>query len=268
MTEIDVCVLRVGGTNCDAETAEAFEKFEGIEAEVVHMNRLKKDRNLNDYDCLAIPGGFSYGDHIRAGTVFANEIITSLGREIEDFAENEGLIIGICNGFQVLVETGLLPGFDGISRKATAALAINESAKYECRWVHLKDKNRGNCIFTEEIEKDVLRMPVAHKEGRFMLEKEREEELLDRLYDNDQVVFKYCDADGEYAAGEYPENPNGSLDDIAGICDPSGRIFGLMPHPERAYYGYHPPDWTRHDEVPKFADGRLIFESVVEFLKK
>lgn len=265
---MEVCVLRVGGTNCDAETAEAFENLEGVNAEVVHINRLGKEGNLFDFDCLAIPGGFSYGDHIRAGTVFANEIITSFGENIRNFAENGGLILGICNGFQVLVETGLLPGFNGISRKASAALAINESARYECRWVYLKNDNRGKCAFTTHIEEEVLRMPVAHKEGRFMLEKNKEKELLKSLQENDQIVFRYCDSKGEYAEGKYPENPNGSLDDIAGICDPSGRIFGLMPHPERAYYGYHLPDWTRQEQIPDFSDGRKVFESVVKFMKE
>ncbi len=218
-----------------------------------------------NYDCVVIPGGFSYGDHIRAGAVFANKIKTTLGEDLKTFAEEGGLILGICNGFQVLIETGLLPRIEGISAFPKAALAINESANYECRWVHLKNENSENCIFTKNIEEgEKLFMPVAHKEGRFILKKNREKELLKELSENDQIVFRYCDKEGNYANGEYPTNPNGALRDIAGICDPSGKIFGLMPHPERAYYGLHLPNWTSKEELPKYADGRLIFESVVQ----
>ncbi|KXB06471.1 hypothetical protein AKJ53_00275 [candidate division MSBL1 archaeon SCGC-AAA382F02] len=267
MSETKACVLRVGGTNCDAETKRALDEFEGVESEIIHINQLEKEKNLLDYDCLVFPGGFSYGDHIRAGAVFANKITTSLRTELENFVESGGLIMGICNGFQVLIETGLLPGFEGISKLPTASLAINESAKYECRWIRLKNENNGNCVFTQEINKGKkLFIPIGHKEGRFILKKENEKELLEKLYENDQIVFRYCDKEGSYANGKYPENPNGAFHDIAGICDPSGRIFGLMPHPERAYYGEQLPNWTQKKEVPEYADGRLIFESMMKHL--
>ncbi|KXA93087.1 hypothetical protein AKJ65_06685 [candidate division MSBL1 archaeon SCGC-AAA259E19] len=263
-----ICILRVGGTNCDLETKRSLDSFEDVESEVVRINQLDDDKNLLEYEGLVIPGGFSYGDHIRAGAVFANKIISDLGEEIKKFAENGGIILGICNGFQVLIETGLLPGFHGISRRSKAALAINESAKYECRWIHVKPENRGSCIFTRGIEKDNLFMPVAHNEGRFILQKEEEEKLLKRLDENDQIVFRYSDEEGNSAEKKYPENPNGSTYDIAGICDPSGKIFGLMPHPERAFYGLQLPDWTSRKEVPKHADGKLIFDSMVDYLKR
>ncbi len=262
-------MLRAGGTNCDIETKHALDDFKGVNSEVVRVDRLGRNNVLQEYDCLVIPGGFSFGDHIRAGAVFANRIRTIFGEELKRFAEEGNVILGICNGFQVLVETGLLPGLEGISEYPKAALAINESAKYECRWTYLKNENEGKCIFTREMEKgEKLFIPVAHKEGRFILQKEREEELLEKLYENDQIVLRYCDREGKYADGKYPQNPNGSIHDIAGICDPNGKIFGLMPHPERAYNGIHLPDWTRKSEIPEYADGRLIFKSMVEYLKQ
>ena len=269
MTNSKICILRVGGTNCDHETKRTIDDFEGMESEIVRINQLKDDKDLVDYDGLIIPGGFSYGDHVRAGSVFAQKIKTMLSEEIYHFAENGKPIMGICNGFQVLIETGLLPGVEGISEFPEASLAINESARYECRWIHLKNVNEGNCIFSQDIEKGKnLHIPIGHKEGRFILRKDREEELLKKLYENDQVVFKYSDENGNFANGSYPENPNGSLDDIAAICNPSGKIFGMMPHPERAYHGLHLPDWTAKDKVPEYGDGRLIFESMVNHLKK
>ena len=168
----------------------------------------------------------------------------------------------------MLVEAGLLPGFDGISEYPQAALATNFPPGYNCRWVYLKNENRGKCVFTRKIMKNsVLRIPVAHSEGRFLFPKEKEKEFLEKLIDSDQLVFRYCRKDGAYANGSYPENPNGSFYDIAGICNPSGTIFGLMPHPERAFYGWQLPDWTRLERVPEYADGKLIFESVIEYLE-
>lgn len=265
---IKICILRAGGTNCDLETKRSLDSFEGVESEIVRINQLGEDKNLLEYEGLVIPGGFSYGDHIRAGAVFANKIISELEEGIKKFAENGGIILGICNGFQVLIETGLLPGLKGNGQRDKAALAINESAKYECRWIHLRPENRGNCVFTRGIDEDNLFVPVAHNEGRFILQKEEEEELLKKLYENDQVVFRYSDKKGNPADKKYPENPNGSTHDIAGICDPSGKIFGLMPHPERAFYGLQLPNWTNQKEPPKHADGKLIFDSMVNYLKR
>ncbi len=267
LDNIEVCILRAGGTNCDVETKEAFDVFEDVSAEVVRVNQFDDADEILDYDCLVIPGGFSFGDHIRAGTVLANELKTDLGEDLKKFVEGGGYILGICNGFQVLVELGLLPGVEGISEVPKASLAINESAKYECRWVNLKKDAGDNCVFTKNIDQDQFYIPVAHKEGRFILEDGEEGELFEKLVENDQIVLRYCDEDGEYADGEYPANPNGALKDIAGICDPSGRIFGLMPHPERAYYTLQLPDWTSKDEDQKYSDGRLIFESLIDEIR-
>ncbi len=266
--DINICIPRVGGTNCDVETKRVFHDL-GVRAEVVHTNRLVKNRDLLEYDALVFPGGFSYGDYVRAGAVWSKRIVAKLGGNLKDFVEEGRPVLGICNGFQVLVEGGLLPGFEGVSEYPKAALAPNTSTKYECRWIHLKHENSGNCIFTKNIPKgESLFMPVAHAEGRFIFPKKRENDFLKKLYDNDQLVFRYCDEKGEYAEGEYPTNPNGAFHDIAGVCNPEGNVFGLMPHPERACYGWQLPDWPRRPKVPEYGDGRLIFESVIEYLNK
>jgi phosphoribosylformylglycinamidine synthase subunit PurQ / glutaminase len=265
---IKICVLRVGGTICDAETKSALEDL-GTKTEIVHFKKLVERGNLNSYDALVVPGGFSYGDHIRAGVILGKKVGSTLSKEMKKFVGDKKPILGICNGFQVLVESGLLPGFDGISAYPKAALAINNSARYECRWIYLKHENRGNCIFTKKLQKgQKIYIPVAHGEGKFVFSKEKESEYLKKLKDNDQLVFRYCDEMGEYANGRYPVNPNGALYDIAGICDPSGTILGLMPHPERAYWGFQLPNWTSMDKVPDYVDGRQIFESLVEYLKE
>jgi phosphoribosylformylglycinamidine synthase len=266
--EIKVCVLRVGGTNCDAETKRSFEEL-GVQAEIVHVNEVVKRRNVMDYHALVFPGGFSYGDYVRAGAIWAKWMLAKLSDELKAFVDENRPILGICNGFQVLVETCLLPGFDGISSYPEAALATNFPPGYNCRWIRVKHENKGKCIFTSKIPKGkVLRMPVAHSEGRFIFAKEKERQFLERLYENDQLVFRYCEKDGEYAEGVFPTNPNGSFHDIAAICNPEGTIFGLMPHPERAFYWWQQPDWTKQKQMPQYGDGKLIFESLVAYLTK
>jgi len=266
--EIRVCIMRVGGTNCDAETKRAFDDL-GVKAEIVHLNEMVKRGNLLDYSTLVFPGGFSYGDYVRAGAIWAKGTLAKLSSDLRRFVEKRRPVLGICNGFQVLVEAGLLPGFEGISEYPEATLATNVPIGYHCNWIYVKHENSGKCLFTQEIQKGkVLRMPVAHAEGRFLFSKEMEDVHLKRLYDNDQLVFRYCNESGEYADGAYPINPNGALHGIAGICDPTGTIFGLMPHPERAFYGWQLPDWTKEEKMPKYGDGRLVFKSMVEYLMK
>ncbi|MEM3783779.1 MAG: phosphoribosylformylglycinamidine synthase subunit PurQ [Candidatus Bathyarchaeia archaeon] len=266
--EIKVCILRVGGTNCDAETQTAFEAL-GVQAEILHVNEVVKRQNLLEYDTLVFPGGFSFGDYVRAGAIWAKWILAKLGKELKSFVEEGRPILGICNGFQVLVEAGFLPAFEGITPYPEAALATNHPPGYNCRWVYIKHENSGKCIFTWKIPKGkVLRMPVAHSEGRFLFPKEKERQYLERLYENDQLVFRYSDKNGEYAEGRFPTNPNGSFHDIVGICNPEGTVFGLMPHPERAFYWWQQPDWTRQMLMPQYGDGKLIFESLIEYLEK
>jgi len=266
--EIKICILRVGGTNCDAETKTAFLDF-GVQAEILHVNEAIKRRNLLEYQVLVFPGGFSYGDYVRAGVIWAKWLLTKLGKELKVFVDENRPILGICNGFQVLVEAGLLPGFEGISTYPEAALATNFPPGYNCRWVYIKHENNGKCVFTNNIPKGkVLRMPVAHSEGRFIFAKENEKQYLEKLYENDMLVFRYCHENGEYAEGQFPANPNGAFHDIVGICNPEGTIFGLMPHPERAFYWWQLPDWTRHDRMPAYGDGKLVFENLINYLEK
>jgi phosphoribosylformylglycinamidine synthase len=265
---IKICILRVGGTNCDAETKRSLEDS-GAQAEVVHVNELVKRRNLLEYGALIFPGGFSYGDYVRAGAIWARWILAKLGKELQAFVDDSRPVLGICNGFQMLVEAGLLPGFEGLSPYPDAALATNVPPGYNCRWIFLKHENSGKCAFTRKIPKGkVLRMPVAHSEGRFTFSREREKRLWEKLCENDQLVFRYCNKDGGHADGSFPANPNGSFCDIAGICNPEGTVFGLMPHPERAFYWWQQPDWTSQTQRTAYGDGKLIFESLVTFLSK
>ncbi|MCW4002224.1 MAG: phosphoribosylformylglycinamidine synthase subunit PurQ, partial [Candidatus Bathyarchaeota archaeon] len=189
--DIRICVMRVGGTNCDAETKRAFSEL-GAQAEVLHLNEVLKKGNLLDYDALVFPGGFSYGDYVRAGAIWATGTLTKLRKELKFFVDEGRPILGICNGFQVLVEAGLLPAFQGISEYPEATLATNIPIGYNCRWVYLKHENSGRCLFTHKIPKGmVLQIPVAHGEGRFLFLKEEENHFLKQLYDNDQLVFRY-----------------------------------------------------------------------------
>jgi phosphoribosylformylglycinamidine synthase len=266
--EIKVCIVRVGGTNCDAETQRAFQEL-GVQAEIIHFNKLVKRRNLLDYQVLVFPGGFSFGDYVRAGAILARWLSAKVGREIEAFVEKNRPILGICNGFQVLVEYGLLPSFEGWSAYPEAVLAANIPQGYNCRWVYLKQENKGKCIFTNKIPKGkVLKIPVAHSEGRFLFPRKKEAAFLEKLYDNDMLVLRYCDKKGDYAEGNFPTNPNGSFHDIAGICNKEGTILGLMPHPERALYWWQKSDWTRQENMLQYGDGKLIFESLIEHLTK
>lgn len=259
MKKAKVIILRTAGTNCNFETEHGF-KLAGAEADQVHINELiEKRKSLSGYQILAIPGGFSYGDDIAAGKILANELKYKLFRQVSEFVEEGKLIIGICNGFQVLVKAGLLPGFNGISETQQATLYLNDSAKFECRWVYLKTEN-SRCVFTQAL-KPIIYLPVAHGEGKFFADKG----VLDQIEANGQVAFRYVDAEGKLAG--YPHNPNGSERSIAGICDATGRIFGLMPHPERHLSKYNHPRWTR-EELPEEGDGLAIFKNAVRYAEK
>lgn len=256
MTTPNVLILRTAGTNCDEETKFAFE-LAGADAELLHVNRIFENRKLIDkFQIIAIPGGFTYGDDIAAGRILANELRYSLGDELRRFVDRGGLIIGICNGFQVLVKTGLLPGPFGENSTQKTTLTFNDSNLFEDRWVHLEAPE--NCsVFVDE--GDELYLPVAHAEGKFI---PADDAAISELIDRKQVVVRYAAPDG----GEpvYPWNPNGSADSIAGICDGTGRIFGLMPHPERHCLPTQHPRWTRDGLKPE-GDGLRIFRNAVKF---
>jgi phosphoribosylformylglycinamidine synthase I len=263
-----ICIARVAGTNRDGDVKRCIEHF-GIRADVVHVNELiKRKRELEDYEGLVFPGGFAYGDHVRAGAIWAAMLKSNLIDDLRDFVKDGNPILGVCNGFQVLVELGLLPGIDENSAYPEAALANNESGRFECRWVHLKNVNLGKCIFTSKVTKcGVVKVPIAHGEGRFSIENSQRLKALRFLKENDQIVFKYATPNGKEAKGRYPDNPNGSISDIAGICDRTGLIFGLMPHPEDAFFGYQLPDWHRSfPRIPKYGSGYSIFKSLADYV--
>lgn len=260
MARPKVLVLRTAGTNCDKETAFAFTSA-GASAKLLHINQLKSadgGRSLRDYQILALPGGFSYGDNIGAGKILANELKYKLIEELKEFIRRGKLIIGICNGFQVLVKAGLLPGNTDLEQEAT--LTINDSAKFEDRWTYLKCR-QSKCVWARNLP-EITYLPIAHGEGKFIA---KGNAVLERLKKNGQIVLQYCDESGNPAG--YPHNPNGSQKDIAGICDETGRIFGLMPHPERHSFGWQNPLWTRQG-VNKEGDGLRIFKNGVEYAKK
>lgn len=272
--EIRVGVLRIEGTNCEDETVKAF-KLLGIHAEAVHLKQFYSDmikdsesRSIWDYSCLVFPGGFSAGDYIRAGAIFSARAKSLLKHDLEMFIREGYPVLGICNGFQVLVELGALPGFDEdkpISETAEMALAINSSSRFECRQSFLKHENKGKCKFTSKYGKEeIVVFPVAHAEGKVTFPVGREEEYLDTLEKNDQIVFRYVDPQGNYA--DYPWNPNGSYSNIAGICNAMGNVFGLMPHPERVVNSWQHTDWMRKKR--REGDGLRVFKSIVDYLEK
>ncbi|MFC1594359.1 phosphoribosylformylglycinamidine synthase I [Candidatus Omnitrophota bacterium] len=264
MAQVKVIVLRTAGTNCDQETAFAFDAS-GARAELVHINQLLAgEKSLADYQILAFPGGFTYGDDIAAGRILANELKNKLWEDIKKFIAKGKLIIGICNGFQVLVKAGILPGSNSFQQEAT--LMLNDSCKFEDRWVYLKSKNSKlksqKCVWAKDIP-EIIYLPVAHAEGKFLV---KDKKILQRLHKNNQIVFQYCDEFGK--ADGYPSNPNGSLEDIAGICDRTGRVLGLMPHPERHFFFEHHPRWTRLSQRSRRGHGAAIFKNGVAYAKK
>ncbi len=254
MARVKTLILRAPGTNCDGEAGFAFQQA-GAEVSLVHVNQLiRREERLADYQIMVIPGGFTYGDDIAAGKVLANELRLKLGEDIARFIEDGKLILGICNGFQVLVKAGFLPE---MSRDNSPLLTLtgNDSGKFECRWAYLTVHEQSPCVFTKGIEK--MYLPVAHGEGKLV--------VLSEALSEPNVVLFYTDKEGDISAG-YPYNPNGSAGNVAGICDSSGRILGLMPHPERHIRGTQHPQWTRHG-AKKHGDGFQIFLNAVKWAK-
>jgi len=259
-------VLTGYGINCDRETAFAFHAC-GAQAVRVHVNDLIDGHDrLADYQILAFPGGFSFGDDIASGKVLANKVKTHLADALDRFVAGGGLVLGICNGFQVMVKYGLLGAASGAGRAQAATLTYNDSNRYEDRWVHLNAEGE-RCVFTRGIRR--LYLPVAHGEGKFVADRA----ALEDLEAAGCVALRYADEGGGPAHLRFPWNPNGSLNDIAGICDPTGRIFGMMPHPERHLHFTHHPLWTRRKDravregVPlaEEGDGMRIFQNAVDY---
>ncbi len=260
--EIKVAILRIEGTNCEQESFYSFTRL-GATAELVHLNQFSSGKkSIFDYHCLMIPGGFSSGDYIRAGAIFASRMKASLKKDLMKFVEEGYPIFGVCNGFQVLIELGLLPGLNGTSNSPQACLTVNDSNRFECRPTFLLHENP--CLLTSKIGEGEIRMiPSAHLEGKLLFPLEEEDYYLKKLNENNQIVFKYVDPNGNEA--KYPWNPNGSIANIAGLCNPQGNVLGMMPHPERVFYPWQHPDWTSCHR--KEGDGKAIFESILEYIK-
>jgi phosphoribosylformylglycinamidine synthase subunit PurQ / glutaminase len=255
MSKVKVLLLRAPGINRDGDAQIAFEAAGADIVETALVKELVgKDKKLKEYQVLMIPGGFTYGDDISAGRIMANEIRVKLGDDIKKFVDDGKLVLGVCNGFQVLVKTGILPGFpDQTGQPVT--LTNNDSGKFECRWVYLKANKKSPCVFTKGIKG--MYVPIAHGEGKLAVAPG----LVDKL----NVVLQYTDENWNTGA-PYPANPNGSVNDIAGICDPTGRIFGMMPHPEDFIRWTQHPRWTREKERADLY-GLQIFTNAVAWAK-
>ncbi len=269
MASPGVLVLTGYGINCEEETAYGFE-YAGGESAIVHINDLiEKPAILDEHEILVFPGGFSYGDDTGSGKALANRLRNNLLDELKRFVERDTLLLGICNGFQVMVNTGILPGPRGENWTPRVALEHNASFVYQCRWVDLEVNHESNCVFTRGL--DNLHIPVAHGEGNFFAP----DDVLNELEQENRVTMRYARSDGRRADGEFPWNPNGSLNDIASVCDETGRIMGMMPHPERGMFFNQRNDWTllrenrqrdSHEEVmPVETGGMKIFRNAVEY---
>lgn len=259
MAQVNAIVLRAAGVNCNDETAYALELAGADRVEQIHVNRLiDRPGELDRFGLLVVPGGFSYGDDISAGRILAKQIELHLGQAMRRFTESGKLVLGICNGFQVLVKAGLLPGEPAGNGLVT--LTGNDSGRYEDRWVHLLPSSSRNIFLPGDGEP--IYLPVAHGEGKFAAHRP---DVLDLLRAEDLVAVRYCDSAGSPAGGKFPLNPNGSADDIAGLCSRSGRVFGMMPHPERHCLPTHHPQWTRLGLRPP--DGLQIFRNAVQALR-
>ncbi|GAG07139.1 unnamed protein product, partial [marine sediment metagenome] len=237
MAKVKAIVLRAAGINCDMETEYALE-LAGAEAERIHINRLIEDKSLLDgFQIIAFPGGFSYGDDVAAGKILANQVIHHLSEVLGKFIDDGKLVLGICNGLQVLVKTGILPGNGTSNGHEDVTITYNDSGKFEDRWVYLEPVTE-KCVFVEKGRR--IYLPIAHGEGKVVT---KDAETLEKLESEGNVAFRYVDEDGQ--EGDFPVNPNGSMNSIAGLTDSTGRVLGLMPHPERFVRATQHPHWSR-----------------------
>ena len=270
MGDVNVLVMSGFGLNCDTETAYAFE-LAGARTQAVHINSLiDGSARLEDFQILVFIGGFSWADDHGAGVIQAMRLKTNIGARILDFVDQGNLVLGICNGFQALVNLGLLPGFNQDYTVRSVALTINDCGNFRNQWVYLKPNPASPCVFTTGIDR--AEFPVRHGEGKLYAD----DATLARLVETNQIVLQYAMPDGNLAEGRFPCNPNGSLLDIAGICDPTGRIFGLMPHPEAYNHWTNHPDWTRRKEAAKRQNrildpsptvGTRMLQNAVEYIR-
>ena len=271
MQRIKAFVVTGYGINCEKEMARAFELAEA-EVSFVHAKEMfSREFPWSDAQLILFPGGFSFGDELGAAKAFANKLsynATNLRDRLQDFVNRGNCLLGICNGFQLLVKLGLLPGDEGSKFNQTVSLTNNDSSRFECRWTHHK-VCPSPCIFTRGL--DLLYLPVRHGEGKFV----GSPECIARLFHQRQVVLQYCDEKGN-VSDDFPANPNGSAKAIGGLCDPTGRIFGMMAHPEAAVSFTNDPQWTRikdrllreHYPLPKYGPSLQLFTNAIQYLKE
>ncbi len=275
MAIVKSLVLTGYGINCEMEMAYA-NKLAGSETTIAHINDcIDGHIDINHYHILNFPGGFSYGDDLGSGQVFANKLLYARTRRglmmdhIRRFIDDGKLMIGICNGFQILVNMGLLPAFDNDDSARTAAIFYNDRGYRDC-WVHLTINQKSQCIFTKGM--DFLDAPIRHGEGKFI---PADKEVMNRLWEKGHIVMQYADSNGRPTM-DFPTNPNGSMEAIAGICNESGRVFGMMPHPEAFNHITNHPHYTRRREefarsqkpLPEEGDGIRIWRNAVEYAKE
>ncbi len=263
---IPVLIITGYGLNCEAESKYAWE-LAGAQPELVHFSDLlAQPGRLHDFAALMFIGGFAYGDHMTSGHVFAFRTRHRMSDELEKFINQGKLILGACNGFQIMVKLGLLPGLDRDYFTQKLSLIQNDCGTFQDRWVRLRIESASPCVFTQGLS--FIQLPVRHGEGKlFTLDKN----LLKRLETLGCVACRYADPVTGEATQEFPHNPNGSLNAIAGLCDPSGRIFGLMPHPEAYLYPENHPQWDmqrKHGILPDYGLGLQIFRNAVEHMRK
>jgi len=263
-------VITGNGTNCEMEMAHACRLAGSDEVDIVHISvLLYGEKSLDDYHFLNLPGGFLDGDDLGSAKAGANRILHAkvkgnseiLYDQFARFIAQGKLILGVCNGFQLLVKLGTLPGFDGDYRTQTVTLTFNDSGRFEDRWVYLRTNRDSPCIFTRNTEG--LYLPVRHGEGKFIT---KDVAILERLHDDRQIAVQYSNHDFADIAMDYPVNPNGAIDGIAGICNSTGRIFGLMPHPEAYLHYTNHPRWTR-EKLPEEGMGLAVFKNAVDFIR-
>jgi phosphoribosylformylglycinamidine synthase len=271
MKNIRVMVLTGYGLNCDHETVHAF-RLAGASPQRVHIHSLiNEEIVLKTFKILVFVGGFSWGDDHGAGVIQAVRLKTNLGDKLIEFIEKGNLVMGICNGFQTLVNLGLLPGFDEDYTRRAVALTYNDCGNFRDDWVRLRVNEKSVCVFTKGIQ--YIELPIRHGEGKFIAD----ESTLNRLVQSNQVVLQYALEKGRPADGKFPYNPNGSMLDIAGVCDPTGRVFGLMPHPEAFNHWTNHPDWTRLKALrgrggtasdSTLPTGLKMFQNAVDYMRR
>ena len=260
-------ILAGYGLNCEEETSFAFQ-YNGLETNIIHINDLiDTPTTLKAYQVLAIPGGFSYGDDTGSGNAFAQKMKLALWDHLLTFIERDTLTIGICNGCQILANLALIPGLDNQYGDRSVAVTYNENARYQCRWIDLKINENNTSPWLSDI--NAMHIPVAHGEGRFMMN----DQTLDDIQKKSIIAAQYINQDGDLADGEFPFNPNGSMSDIAALTDESGKILGIMPHPERGMFSWQRDDYAeakdeaqrKGQSLPETADGMALFRNAAKY---